>query len=287
MEYSNSGYVVLSKIIETVSGQSYSEYLQQNIFAPLEMNDSGYDQHELILSNRASGYSLLGENYLNTEFIDMTLPSGAGSLYSTIEDLYKWDRGLYGDKILKESSKKSLFAPSVKINSLGAEREVYMCYGWVLDVHYQHQRVAHNGGINGFSTHISRYLNEQAVIIVLSNLEIAPATGIANDLAAILFGQPYEIPEKRQAIELDPVIYQRYVGTYQLLPEVALTIKTEDKGIFAQLTGQEFLQIFPQSQTKFFYKAVDAQLTFITEEAELASKVILHQNGFEQIASRI
>ncbi|MEM7554185.1 MAG: serine hydrolase domain-containing protein, partial [Cyanobacteria bacterium P01_A01_bin.84] len=65
LEYSNSGYVVLTKIIETISGQSYPEYLQSHIFEPLGMNDSGYDQHELVLPNRASGYVFSGEEYLN------------------------------------------------------------------------------------------------------------------------------------------------------------------------------------------------------------------------------
>ncbi|MEM9927742.1 MAG: serine hydrolase domain-containing protein, partial [Cyanobacteria bacterium P01_D01_bin.50] len=210
-EYSNSGYVVLTKIIEVVSSHSYPEYLQENIFKPLGMNDSGYDQHELILSNRASGYGFLGDNYFNAEFIDMTLTSGAGVLYSTVEDLHKWDRALYSEVILTESSKQAMFATTVE-SDLGTEDKIYMGYGWVIDTHYQRKRVLHNGGINGFSTSISRYLDDFFAIIVLSNVETTPAQAIGNDLAAILFGESYEIPKKRQAIELNPSIYQTYVG---------------------------------------------------------------------------
>ena len=285
-EYSNSGYVVLTKIIEVVSSQSYPEYLQENIFKPLGMNDSGYDRHELILSNRASGYGFLEENYLNAEFIDMTLTSGAGVLYSTVEDLHKWDRALYSEVILTESSKQAMFATTVETD-LGTEDKIYMGYGWVIDAHYQRKRVLHNGGINGFSTSISRYLDDFFAIIVLSNVERTPAQAIGNDLAAILFGESYEIPKKREAIELNPSIYQAYVGKYQLSPDLIIEIKTEEERILLQINGQESIEIFPESETKFFEKILDFQITFIIDETGLASQLIFYQNGFEKVADRI
>ena len=288
LEYSNSGYVLLTKIIEVVSSQSYPEYLQQNIFTPLGMNDSGYDEHELVLSNRASGYEFSGDNYLNAEFIDMTLPSGAGGLYSTVEDLYKWDRALYSEVILKESSKQAMFAPTVKVEDYpGTDSKVYMGYGWVVDTHYQRQRVVHDGGINGFSTCISRYLDDFITIIVLGNVITTPAQVIANDLAAILFSEPYELPKKRQAVELNPSIYQAYVGKYQLSPDFIIEVKTEEQRILVQATGQENIEIFPESATKFFGKLVDFQITFILDDTGSVSQLILHQNGFEQVATRI
>lgn len=285
-EYSNSGYVVLTKIIETISGQSYPEYLQQHIFAPLGMNDSGYDHLELVLPNRASGYVSSGEGYKNAAFIDMSLPSGAGGLYSTVEDLYKWDRALYIDSIINESSKNAMFAPTVK-NNLETNPETYCAYGWFSNVYCGRDRVFHHGGINGFSTSISRYLNEKAVIIVLCNLVTAASSAIANDLAAILFGESYEMPKKRQAIEVDPAIYEAYVGEYQLSTNEALTITTEAQRIFTQFAGEKIMEIFPESETKFFLKVVDAQFTFIVSETDKASQVILHQNGIEQVATRI
>ncbi|MEY2833279.1 MAG: hypothetical protein RLZZ574_2538, partial [Cyanobacteriota bacterium] len=101
---SNSGYVVLAKIIEVVSGQSYANYLRHHIFEPANMMDSGYDQHEIVLPHRASGYILTDTGYQNPPFWDMSQPSGAGGLYSTTEDLYKWDQILYRFSLIKSSS---------------------------------------------------------------------------------------------------------------------------------------------------------------------------------------
>jgi CubicO group peptidase (beta-lactamase class C family) len=283
--YSNSGYVVLTKLIETLSVQSYADYLQQHILEPLEMNSSGYDRPEPILSHRASGYTLSSTGYQNAEFLDMSIPSGAGALYSTIEDLYKWDQALYSDIILSESSRHSMFSPTVGMGE--EDGNAYYSYGWVIDRPYERDRVAHGGRIDGFTTSIARFLDERVIIIVLSNLETAPVARIGNDLAAILFSKPYELPKQRQVIVLDPAIYEAYVGDYQLAPDVVLTVTTEAQRLFAQLTGQKQVEIFPESATEFFLKIVDAQLTFVVNETGKAVRIILHQGGLDQVANRI
>jgi hypothetical protein len=157
----------------------------------------------------------------------------------------------------------------------------------VIDRPYERDRVAHGGRIDGFTTSIARFLDERVIIIVLSNLETAPVARISNDLAAILFSKPYELPKQRQVIVLDPAIYEAYVGDYQLAPEVVLTVTTEAQRLFAQLTGQEQVEIFPESATKFFLKIVDAQLTFVVNETGKAVRIILHQGGLDQVANRI
>ena len=92
--YSNSGYILLGKIIESASGQSYETFLRDNIFQPLEMNDSGYDHNSSILPRRAAGYTRTLIFLENAPYIDMTWPHAAGALYSTVEDLAKWDTAL-------------------------------------------------------------------------------------------------------------------------------------------------------------------------------------------------
>ncbi|MEE4289772.1 MAG: serine hydrolase domain-containing protein, partial [Erythrobacter sp.] len=100
--YSNSGYVLLSKIIEEVSGDSFSDFLDANIFAPLGMENSGLDDPARILPRRAAGYSPAGDDVtvINAPYNDMGIPSGAGAIYSTTHDLLKWQRGLFGGKLL-------------------------------------------------------------------------------------------------------------------------------------------------------------------------------------------
>jgi len=283
--YSNSGYVVLTKLIEASSGQSYVDYLQHHIFEPLGMTDSGYDRPELILSHRASGYTSSPAGYHHADFLDMSIPLGAGALYSTVEDLYKWDQALYSHAILSESSRHSIFAPMARMGE--QESHVYYGYGWVIDRPNERDRVSHGGRIDGFTTSIARYPHEQVTIIVLSNLETAPVARISNDLAAILWDEPYEMPRQHRAIELNPAIYQAYVGDYEFAPEVILTVTSEAQRIFAQLTGQERLEIFPESATEFFLTVVDAQLTFEVDKTGKASHVILHQGGLDQTATRV
>ena len=284
--YSNSGYALLTKIIEAVSGQTYADYLQHHIFEPLEMTSSGYDHYEKILPHRASGYAFSGENYRNAAFLEMSIPSGAGALYSTVEDLYKWDQALYTDAILSESSRNAMFAPTAALDP-DADKKAYYGYGWLINTHYERDRLFHSGGINGFRTMISRYPNDQITVIVLTNIETAPSDRIANDIAAILFDKPYELPKQRQAIEVDSALYEAYVGNYELVPGVILSITAESRQIFAQLTGQERYEIFPESPTEFFWKVVDAQLTFIVDGNDKVTSAILHQGGQDTTASRV
>ncbi|VEP16852.1 Serine hydrolase [Hyella patelloides LEGE 07179] len=293
--YSNSGYLVLSKIIETVSNQSYADYLQQYIFKPLGMKDSGYDCHETILLNRAAGYIFSGEEYQNADFLDMSFPSGAGALYSTVDDIYTWERSLYTDAILNQSSRDTMFASTIKVPT--DENELaYYGYGWFIDTQHNRRRISHGGGIDGFRTQFDRYPNEQIAIAILSNLQTSPAGKIGRDLAAILWGESYELPQKRKAIEIDPTIYETYVGTYKFEPSSSLppsvsdlifTVTTKNRRIFTQLTGQEVVEIFPESPTKFFLKFVDAQLTFVTNKENKVSQVILHQNRKDTVLNRI
>ncbi|MBW4692594.1 MAG: serine hydrolase [Lyngbya sp. HA4199-MV5] len=283
--YSNSGYTLLTKLIEVVSGQSYVDHLQQHIFEPLGMTHSGYDQSALMLPHRASGYAPAEEGYQNAAFIDMTIPLGAGGLYSTVEDLYRWDQALYSDAVLSKSSRQLMFAPAVGMGE--ASGKAHYGYGWVIDHAYERDRVGHGGRIDGFTTTIARYPHEQVAIIVLSNLETAPVARIGNDLAAILFGKAYQLPQKRQAIALDPAIYETYIGAYELAPGIILSVTTESQRIFVQLTGQNRVELFPEAATQFFVKVVDAQLTFVAEETGKAARVILHQGGRDQTAIRV
>ncbi|MFC2158315.1 serine hydrolase domain-containing protein [Acidobacteriota bacterium] len=184
-KYSNSGYILLGYIIEKVSGLSYADYIKENIFDPLGMGDTGYDSHRMVLKNRATGYISSKERYINSDYIDMKIPHAAGALYSTVEDLYKWDRALYTDKLIDTTSLEKMFTPFK--NGYG--------YGWGIGTIIDHKRIAHNGGINGFVTHIGRFPEDDACIIILSNQANAKMRDIVKDVTAILFDEPYSIPE--------------------------------------------------------------------------------------------
>ena len=184
--YDNSGFFLLGVIIERVSGMKYEDYLRKNIFDPLEMNDSGYDWPETILQNRAQGYSKTkdGKEH-NAEFLDMGQPYAAGSLYSTVLDLYKWDRALYTTKVLSRESIEAAFTG----HGLEMGPGIQYGYGWGVAQIHGHKAVGHGGGINGFSTVIWRAIEEDAVAIVLTNQEDGNLTGkVGQDLLLLLIG---------------------------------------------------------------------------------------------------
>jgi CubicO group peptidase (beta-lactamase class C family) len=105
--YNNSAYFLLGVLLEKVTGQPYERLLQERIFTPLEMRDSGYDSTRPLLARRASGYDKRFDGtYVNTGYLDMTQPYAAGSLYSTVDDLYRWDQALYTEKVLSMASKR-------------------------------------------------------------------------------------------------------------------------------------------------------------------------------------
>jgi CubicO group peptidase (beta-lactamase class C family) len=267
--YSNSGYILLGLVIEKVAGKSYADFVNEKIFTPLKMKNSGYDRADVILKDRASGYSMQKGDFANAAYLDMTIPHAAGALYSTVDDLYIWDQALYGDGLLSAKSREAMH--TAVLNGYA--------YGWGVSTQFNRRNIAHGGGINGFATYISRYPDEKVTIIVLSNLEQANASRIARDLGAVVFGEPYEIPRQRVAVKIDPRIYDAYIGRYQLAPNVTITISRDGERLMTQLTGQQPIEIFPESETKFFLKVVDAQITFVKDATGKVIELTLHQNG--------
>ena len=189
--YNNSGYFLLGAIIERVTGKTYEQVLKQNIFDPLGMKNTGYDHHATILSKRASGYNKTPDGYSNAFYLDMSIPYAAGSLYSTVEDLYLWDQALYTDKLLSAQSKALMYKPFL---------ENY-AYGWVVTNASFKQNdqpvpvISHNGGINGFTTTIVRFPKEKNLIVMLDNTGSEYLDRLSDSIAKILYNHPYEPPK--------------------------------------------------------------------------------------------
>jgi CubicO group peptidase (beta-lactamase class C family) len=191
--YNNSAYFLLGAIIERVSGKTYEQYLKDNIFTPLGMKNTGYDWNDPLISNRASGYSRTPKGYVNAPYLDMSIPYAAGSLYSTVEDMYLWDQALYTDKILSAKSRELMFKPNLENYGYGFTiREIK--FG---DAGPGTREITHSGGINGFSTLIVRLVDAKQTIILLDNTEQGRWLGpIRQNIANILHGVAV-IPPKR------------------------------------------------------------------------------------------
>ncbi len=275
--YSNSGYILLGYILEKVAGQPYEDYVREHIFEVAGIHNSGYDNHSKIILNRASGYERKDDKIVNASYIDMSIPHAAGALYSTVGDLYKWDRILYTNRLLDEKLMENMFTP-VHDN---------YAYGWTVSSMFDKKVISHGGGINGFHTNIARFVDDDVCIIVLSNIIPAPVNEITRDLAAIVFDKPYEIPKERTAIQIPEDILKRYAGEYQLSPTFILSVTVEGNRIYTQATGQQRVEIYPASETEFFLKVVEAEIHFTVEDDGTVSGLILHQGGMKMPAERM
>ena len=187
--YNNSGYFLLGVVIEKVSGKKYEQALRDMILTPLGLSDTGYDWSKTIIPHRAAGYTGRGDSLANAPALDMQQPYAAGSMYSTVEDLLKWDQALYTDKLLPSAARQLMWTPF---------KENY-AYGWSVPppapAFGGHRRILHSGGINGFSTVIVRLPEPNVTVIVLANNSTVNVGVVARDVAAIYYGRPYTTPQ--------------------------------------------------------------------------------------------
>ncbi len=272
--YSNSGYLLLGYLIEKISGESYEKFVQENIFTPLGMQDSGYDSNSAVIAHRAAGYAPGPKGMVNAGFINMTVPHAAGGLYSTTGDLLRWEQGLFGGRLLSAASLQKMTTPFKNDYAFG------------VGVSQQNgrKRISHNGGIEGFNTFLAYYPDDHVTVVVLANLNGSAPDELGTKLGALVHGDAVVLPSERKQITVSREILAKYAGTYEMAPALNVTITLDGDQLMAQLTGQGKNPIFPESEKSFFLKAVDAQIEFGQDEK--GAFLVLHQGGRDQKASR-
>jgi CubicO group peptidase (beta-lactamase class C family) len=171
--YSNSGYILLGMVVEKASGEPYGTFLQKNIFDPLGMRDTGIDNNADILQSRASGYRTEGGSLRHADFIDMRIPFAAGDLYSTTNDLARWQEALFGGKLLRPESLKRMTTPGKGTFGLGVE----------VKQEEGEQVISHTGGIQGFVADLRYYPEKHLSVIVLSNTESKETLELSQQLS--------------------------------------------------------------------------------------------------------
>ena len=268
--YNNTGYVLLGCIIEKVSGQTYADYLQQHIFAPLGMKHSGYDVSQVVLPNRAAGYGFENGVWTNAAYLSMTLPHAAGSLYSTVDDLLMWEEAFFSGAVVSKTSLDLMFADYGDNYGFGIGSD---------DVG-GHRALRHSGGINGFSTDMARFPDDDGLtVIVLSNLESGRSGRIANELARMWLGLPPPPPRAALVpVEVAAEVLDRYVGVYELMPDFNITLTRDGNVLSAQATGQGAFPLTATSDTEFHFQPAGIRVVFPAGDGP-AQSFTLHQGG--------
>ena len=210
-KYNNGGYSILGAIIEKVTGKAYETVLQERILKPLGMTNSGYAHNSTLLEKHASSYEKTLAGYVVAPYIDMAIPYAAGSMYSTVEDLFKWDQSLQEDKILSAESKRLMFTPGLSNYGYG----IRITDQPIGKTDQKTKVVWHGGGgINGFASLISRAVEKRQTVIILDNashgLNLPKMT---NSILGILNGQPYDAPKKSVAETLYKIAVEKTVAS--------------------------------------------------------------------------
>lgn len=285
--YSNSGYVMLAYIIQRVSGMSYWQAVHKYIFDPLQMHSSGFDFTHLAANEKSVGYDVLNDSVKQPAVItDSTGPFGAGAIYSTILDMYKWYQGLQSYKIVSKNLMDKAYTPCA-LHNYG--------YGWQVDSVFGKKMVSHSGSISGFGSNFARIPKDDVCIVLLSNKSgsTIELMHITDKLLAVLYHQLYSIPIKRIQVATRQDVLQKYIGTYKI-DEINLTVDvTAGDGI---LIAQPYRDghsgttsfLHPLSDVHFFDEHdEDVEVTIDIDTAGKVNGMKILQAGITKYANKI
>jgi len=276
-QYSNSGYIVLGNLIEKVSGQHYADFLKKNIFEPLGMADTGYDSNESIIPRRAQGYSPDEKGPRHAGYIDMSIPFSAGALYSTTHDLLRWEEGLFGGKLLSARSLTKMTTPF---------KEGY-AFGVFVRDEQGHKVVEHGGGIEGFNTHLAYFPDDKIAVVVLANLNDNAVAEMGRNLGIVAIGGKVVLPSERKAVNVQRATLEKYVGSYELAPTVKIRFFFDGDQLMTGAPGQPSFPVFAESETEFFLKVENSQITFVKNAKGDVTGIVLHKGGHDRPAKRV
>lgn len=283
-KFSNSNYALLSFIIERVTGQLHYEYITEHIFKPARMVNTGYDAHAAIVPGRAAGYALDTHGLVNADYNDISAVIGLGSFYSTVEDMYLFNQALNTQLLALDDSLKKMFKPYAQIGLI--EDDIRYGYGWATITLAGHTVKKHIGRIDGFSTAMYRFPDDNSFIVVLSNFEHALTEPISFDLAAIMYDQPYEIPMAHTESFIDTRLYAAYVGNY-VFRGLAYTITHKDNHLYYRTPDGDMYKLIPESETQFFIKGIPIVLRFIKDEHGNVIKLITRAFSKERVLHKM
>lgn len=268
--YNNSGYFILGYLIEKISGQSLEEYLKEQFFVPLGMNNTGVYVNEKKPENDDTGYTEENGEYKKAIDWNMSWAGGAGSLYSTVEDLYTWNEALFHGKVLNDESMKQAFTP-VQLNNGEMPLQGAYGYGWSLIPYRGLDIISHGGGLHGYLTYLMRYPADSLTIVTFINQTPPPAMlnpGAAayNILEYLEWKNMDQQKSYSSAITTTDEELNKFAGKYDYGMGMVLTVTVVNGHIYAQMTNQPRFEIFPMGNDTFFWKVVEARIEFLRDE---------------------
>jgi CubicO group peptidase (beta-lactamase class C family) len=283
--YSNSGYFLLARVIERVSGVSYTEFLTGNVIRPAGLNSTGVRQGAEVVEGEARGYRWVGGRPRLVPTWDASRIRGAGGMYSTAEDLDRWIDALFAGSVIDRERVRAMVTPgaTVRDDPDSTKTEGYG-YGWGIGSLRGLPWIFHSGGADGLATYVARVPPEDFNVVLLTNARPA-VPGMNVEALAPLIAQAFlsdrmELRRAPRIVQVSPDVYDAYVGRYDYGIGI-LTVRRDGDRLLAQLTGRLELELFPVAEDEFVFdwSVIDARVRFVTDEAGRVVRAIHRQGG--------
>jgi CubicO group peptidase (beta-lactamase class C family) len=281
-EYSNLGVGLLGHVLSLRAGKSYEELVRSRVCDPLGMADTRIALTPGMKSRLAVGH---GPALAAVANWDIPTLAGAGALRSTAADMLTFLAANLG---YVKTPLAEAMADEVSVRR-SAGGDMSIAYGWHVQTKDGSTIIWHNGGTGGYRTYMGYDPKARTGVVVLSNISTPEGP---DDIGRHLLNANLPLlkvapPVEHKEATLDPKTFDRYVGTYQMDQYVLMTVSRDGDRFYSQLTGQPKIEVFPESERKFFLKVVDAQLTFDVDAPGAATQVTLHQNNRDRVARRL
>ena len=283
--YCNAGYVLLAEVVQRVTGQSFRGWTRANIFEPLGMtNTSFYDDYTRIVKNRAYGYMPKGKGGFRNVLYTSAAP-GPASLFTTAEDLSEWiknfeEKRVGGPAVIEQMLERGLLNNGTKLD---------YAFGLEVGEYRGLKRIYHVGGWAGFGSVLVHFPEQRFGVVVLSNLGLGAfdPVPLAHQITDIYLGDHLTSVEKtkRKALKLKPAIYEGYVGEFVMhvpYSDAKLVAITLESGrLMGEVQGEWKVKLVPESETRFFLKGEDTQLTFLQDGRGKANEITIRSHGWQ------
>lgn len=256
--YNNSGYILLGKIIEVVSKDSYENFIENHMFEPLGMSNSSYGHTREIVKNRVSGYEEEASGFVNANFLSMSVPHAAGALISNVDDMLKWQNALTNNTLIKSTSLEK----AIKGSTLNDGKHIEYGYGLGEMTLKGSKGYTHSGGIYGTSTNGIYLIEEDVYVIGLSNCSCNNIGMVTRQLAAAAIGKPF--PTMKDVVKLSNDQLSQWVGAYEFEDGAVRHIFIKDGKLNSMRESETntVFEIFPLSENRFMFEDSGTEYQF-------------------------
>ncbi|HEV7428533.1 MAG TPA: serine hydrolase [Thermoanaerobaculia bacterium] len=277
-EYSNLGGGLLGQVLARRAGTDYETLVRTRILDRLGMKSTAITLSKAMKDRLAIGHDAGLQPVSNW---DLPTLAGAGALRSDVNDLLTF---LAANLALDKSPLTAAMTAMLATRRPTGVPNLDIALGWHISTINGHEIVWHNGGTGGYRTWIGFDPKSRTGVVVLSNT--STNTGV-DDIGAHLLDPTVPLVQATKQAKVDPAILDRYTGRYALAPTFVITVTREGDHLYAQATSQPRFEIFAKDDRNFFYKVVDAQLTFVVDANGRATSLVLHQNGADHTGKRV